>query len=45
MGLLGLNYGMGIQSLARGTGLPLVKAQSLHRLLKHRHGGARDQDS
>jgi DNA polymerase I-like protein with 3'-5' exonuclease and polymerase domains len=34
VGFLGLNYGMGVPSLAAGTGLSLIKAQSLHRQLK-----------
>ncbi len=34
VGLLGMNYGMGVRSLAAGTGLPLVEAQALHRQLK-----------
>jgi DNA polymerase-1 len=34
IGLLGMNYGMGAQSLAVGTGLSLIQAQSLHRQLK-----------
>ena len=34
IGLLGMNYGMGAQSLAAGTGLSLIQAQSLHRQLK-----------
>jgi hypothetical protein len=34
IGLLGMNYGMGAKSLAAGTGLSLIQAQSLHRQLK-----------
>lgn len=34
IGLLGMNYGMGARSLAAGTGLSVIQAQSLHRQLK-----------
>jgi DNA polymerase I len=32
--LLGMNYGMGVRSLAAGTGLSIVEAEALHRQLK-----------
>ena len=35
--LLGMNYGMGVRSLAAGTGLAVVEAEALHRQLKRVH--------
>jgi DNA polymerase I len=32
--LLGMNYGMGVRSLAAGTGLSVIEAEALHRQLK-----------
>ena len=32
--LLGMNYGMGVRSLAAGTGLSMIQAAALHRQLK-----------